>query len=476
MALPDKHQLKFNIHKDAKSLMDAIEKRPTTQNIAFVSSQNTDSTNDSVSAVTSVSTASTKVPFSALRNVDNLSDDVIYSFYASQSNSPQLDNDDLKQIDAGDLEEMDLKWHMAMLTMRARRRNVPVETSSSNALVSQCDGVGSYDWSFQAVEEPTNYALMAFTSSSSSSSDNENKHVFEEDIKLLKLDVMLRDNALVDLRKKFKKVEQERDELKLKLGNFQTSSKHLSKLLASQISDKTGLGYDNQVFNSTVFDSDELISSESNVSMHTSLVHDRYKSGEGYHVVPPPYTGTFMPSKSDLVFHDAPTANEIFPTVLTVKPSTTKPNKDLSFVKPVEHLISVENLRKDIPKSRGHRHSWNRKSVRNHAMRENPQHSARMTHTPPNRHVVPTVLLTSSSLVLLNAARPVTNVIPKINVTHHRPAKRVVNKAHSPIRRPINLRPSPKNSNFHQKVTTIKACQVNDVEGVNGTGYGNYYT
>nr|GEW61137.1 hypothetical protein [Tanacetum cinerariifolium] len=143
-----------------------------------------------------------------------------------QSSSPQLDNDDLKQIDADDLKEMDLKWPMAMLTMRARRflqrtkrnlgatgptsagfdmskvecynchgkghfarecrspkdsrrngaaepqrRNVPVETSTSNALVSQCDGVGSYDWRFQAEEEPVNYALMAF--SSSSSSDNE---------------------------------------------------------------------------------------------------------------------------------------------------------------------------------------------------------------------------------------------------------------------------------------------------------------
>nr|GEZ42863.1 hypothetical protein [Tanacetum cinerariifolium] len=54
-----------------------------------------------------------------------------------------------------------------------QRRNVLVETSTSNALVSQCDGVGSYDWSFQAEKEPTNYALIAFTSSSSSSSDNE---------------------------------------------------------------------------------------------------------------------------------------------------------------------------------------------------------------------------------------------------------------------------------------------------------------
>nr|GEV51112.1 hypothetical protein [Tanacetum cinerariifolium] len=269
MAFPDKHQLKFNIHKDAKSLMEAIEKRfggnketkkvhktllkqqyekfsgsssesmdqihdrlqklisqqeildqslddlfnnlkiyeakvksssftsHTTQNIAFVSSQNTDNTNESVSVVASVSAASTKASASILPNVDNLSDAVIYTFFASQYNSPQLGNDDLKQIDVDDLEEIDLKWQMAMLTMRARkflqrtgrnlgvnrttsigfdmskvecynchrrghfarecrspkdtknkdtqRRNIPVETSTSNALVSQYDGVGSYD-------------------------------------------------------------------------------------------------------------------------------------------------------------------------------------------------------------------------------------------------------------------------------------------------------------------------------------------
>nr|GEV50873.1 hypothetical protein [Tanacetum cinerariifolium] len=67
-----------------------------TQNIAFVSSQNPDCTHDSVSVVTSISTASTKVLAFTLPNVDNLSDAVIYSFFASQSNSPQLDNDDLK--------------------------------------------------------------------------------------------------------------------------------------------------------------------------------------------------------------------------------------------------------------------------------------------------------------------------------------------------------------------------------------------
>ncbi|GKE82778.1 ribonuclease H-like domain-containing protein [Tanacetum coccineum] len=51
------------------------------------------------------------------------------------------------------------------------RRIVPVKETTSNALVSQCDGFG-YDWSDQAEEGPTNFALMAYSSTSSSSSTN----------------------------------------------------------------------------------------------------------------------------------------------------------------------------------------------------------------------------------------------------------------------------------------------------------------
>nr|GEW29387.1 hypothetical protein [Tanacetum cinerariifolium] len=199
MALPNKHQLKFNSHKDAKTLMEAIEKRldqihdrlqklvsqleihgislsqedvnlkflrslpsewkthtliwrnktdledksldelfnslkiyesevkhssslgTESHNLAFVSSTPTDSTNKSVSAAVNVSGVGTKLSASTLPNVDSLSNAAIYSFFASQSSSPRLDNKDLKQIDVDDLEEMDLKLQMAMLTMRARR-------------------------------------------------------------------------------------------------------------------------------------------------------------------------------------------------------------------------------------------------------------------------------------------------------------------------------------------------------------------
>nr|GFA77361.1 ribonuclease H-like domain-containing protein [Tanacetum cinerariifolium] len=264
-----KLQLKFNSHKDAKSLMEAIEKRfgGNTEtkkvqktllkqqfenfsgssfegldqihdrlqklvsqleihgNLAFVSTTPADSTNDSVSAAINVFAVGAKLSASTLPNADSLSNDVIYSFFASQSSSPQLDNEDLKQIDADDLEEMDLKWEYRSPNYSRRtdvvelqRRSVPVETPTSNALVSQCDGAGSYDWSYQAEEEPTNFALMAFSSSSSNSSFvcetglesvearllvyKQNESIFEENIKLLNIEVQLRDTALATLRQK----------------------------------------------------------------------------------------------------------------------------------------------------------------------------------------------------------------------------------------------------------------------------------
>ncbi|GJX73444.1 hypothetical protein Tco_0312039 [Tanacetum coccineum] len=47
--------------------------------------------------------------------------DVMFSFFVNQSNSPQLDKEHLDQIETDDLEEMDLKWQVAMLTIRVKR-------------------------------------------------------------------------------------------------------------------------------------------------------------------------------------------------------------------------------------------------------------------------------------------------------------------------------------------------------------------
>nr|GEV28405.1 putative ribonuclease H-like domain-containing protein [Tanacetum cinerariifolium] len=495
MALLDKHQLKFNIHKDAKSLMEAIEKRfrgnketkkvqktllkqeyenfsgtssesldqiydmlqklisqldilddlfnnlkiyeaevkssstsiQNTLNIAFVSSNNTDSTNESINDVPNVSAASTKAPVSTLPNVDSLSDADIYSFFASQSNSAQTGRNlgangtaaigfDMSKVECYNCHRRgyfssECRSPRDNRNKDTPRRTVPVEVSTSNALVSQCDGVGSYDWSFQTDEDPTNYALMAFTSSGSSNSSGFDNEVAPCSKACSKAYATLQshyDKLIVDLKSQFD---------------------ILSYKTESQTIDKTSLGYDRQVFNRQVFNFDELNSSESDDNVPPSPVHDRYKSGEGYHAVPPLYTGTFMPSKPDLVFNDAPKAIEIVTNVVNVEsnePSfvqTSKPVKTpRASVKTVEHPKQAKNLKTDNQKSRG--------------------------------------------LVSLYTARPVSTVVPHTTMKRPRPVKHVVNKANSPIRIPINHRPAPKNSHFHQKATTFKIKKIQVSHGL----------
>nr|GEY31569.1 hypothetical protein [Tanacetum cinerariifolium] len=327
MDLPDKHQLKFNSHKDAKTLMEAIEK----------------STTEPVSAATSVFVVCAEMP--------------VYSF---------------PSIDADDFEEM-----------------------------------GSYDWSFQAEEEPTNYALMAFSS----------------------------------LR-----------------------------------SDET---------------------------LPPSPIYDRYQSGNGYHAIPPPYTGTFMPPKTDLVFNNAPNDVETGHLDFNVMLSPTKPDQDLShinrpsapiikdwvsdsedesepkapqkvpiFVQSIEQVNSprpsVQHVKTSIPPklaipnptSNGqrrnkkacfvcksldhlikdcdyHEKKMAQPTARNHAYRENHKQYSQMTHSNPQRHVVPATILTQSKLVPINvvpihAVRPVSTDVPKLKVTRPRHDKPNVTKPNSP--------------------------------------------
>nr|GEW39133.1 hypothetical protein [Tanacetum cinerariifolium] len=246
MALPDKQQLKFNSHKDAKSLMEAIEKHfggntetkkvqktllkqqfenfsgsnsesldqihdrlqklvsqleihrvslsqedvnlkflrslpyewkthtliwhnktdledKNSQNLAYVSTTPTDSINDSVSTAVNVFAVGAKLSASSLPNVDSLNGHAdMRARKFLQKTGRNLGVNGLTSM-GFDMEKVEC------YNCHRKRRSVPVETSTSNALVSQCDGTGSYDWSYQAEEEPTNFALMAFSSSLSNS-------------------------------------------------------------------------------------------------------------------------------------------------------------------------------------------------------------------------------------------------------------------------------------------------------------------
>nr|GEU71003.1 hypothetical protein [Tanacetum cinerariifolium] len=269
MALLDKHQLKFNIYKDAKSLMEAIEKNKADleeqslddlfnnlkiyeaevkglstsshniQNIAFVSLNNTDSTNESVTVVPSVFAASPKAKVSTLPNVDSLSDAVIYSFF-TKLHSQEFDN--------------------------------------------------------------------------------------------------------------------------------RVTEKH---------------------------------------------ENDRYKIGEVYHVVPPPYTRNFLLPKPDLVFTDDTNASESIANVINVESHEPKTSKD---------------------KSKTHR---------------------------PDAPIIEDWISDSEDETEIE---PVTTAVTQSTMKCTIPVKNVFHKAHTPVRRPIHQRTATKNSNFNKKVTTVKVNKVNDVQ------------
>ncbi|GKD98928.1 hypothetical protein Tco_1382825, partial [Tanacetum coccineum] len=75
--------------------------------------------------------------------------------------------------------------------------------------------------------------------------------------------------------------------------------------------------------------------------------------------------------------------------------------------------------------------------------------------------MVPKVVLMRSGLVSLTTGRPVNTAQPRTTVSSARPKTNVLNKAHSTVKRPIHKKTTFKNSNFNQRVNTVKDKNVN---------------
>ncbi|GJR88001.1 hypothetical protein Tco_0212012 [Tanacetum coccineum] len=176
---------------------------------------------------------------------------------------------------------------------------------------------------------------------------------------------------------------------------------------------------------------------------------DKSRSDKGYHSVPPPLTGNFIPRKPNLTFMDEIVESENLDVTTVVTPSNEKTvenkgvfntvesntvrrdccapiNEDLvsdgkkktvfptvskiEFVgpkqpeKPVKkpmkyaEMFSFDHLKKDCSKRMV-------KPVWNNARRENHQNSTRMTHPNSKRNMIPQAVLMRSGLKTINTAR-----------------------------------------------------------------------
>ncbi|GJS85023.1 ribonuclease H-like domain-containing protein [Tanacetum coccineum] len=92
------------------------------QNLAFMTAPSTSSTNDANTATPQVSTASPNVNTASPQvSTASFSDNAVYAFMVENPNGSNLLHQDLEQIHEDDLEAMDLKWQLSLLSMRAKR-------------------------------------------------------------------------------------------------------------------------------------------------------------------------------------------------------------------------------------------------------------------------------------------------------------------------------------------------------------------
>ncbi|GJV83359.1 hypothetical protein Tco_1523257 [Tanacetum coccineum] len=268
----------------------SLSSTSNSQNLAFLSSENTSSTNE-------VSPASGNFRVNTAGGTSSSS---------QVSSTPGAD----EVIDQDDLEELDIRWQVAMLTVRERalckecksgrnqrkrsygdngRRNATTNEPPSQVLVAQ-DGLGGYDWS-NDFDKPVNYALMAISSSSSSSSsDNEGYEL-----------------ALESLESRI--IRHEKNELawgeKYEFQNYELNDEEITP------------------------------------------ANDRFSKADGYHAIPPPITGNFLTPRADISFAGL---DEYAIRKKIIESKTTGPKEDTSESKTNETVGKTNEVEKSKPK------------------------------------------------------------------------------------------------------------------------------
>nr|GEX33028.1 hypothetical protein [Tanacetum cinerariifolium] len=449
------------------------------QNMAFVSTPNT-SNNDDVSTVFGVSTASPQV------STANLSDATVYAFLSNQPNGSQLVHKELEKIHEDDLEEMDLKWQLALLSMRAKRF---FQKTGKKITISGSDTTG-YD---KAKVECFNCHKMGhFTRECRVPRNQENKTRNQETTKrtmandeaptnmafmaFLESDVYTDDTCSKTCLKNYKTLKTQYDKLrvefnksKFNLANYKRGLTSVEEQLVYYKKDESLLNENIVVLKRDILIKDSEIvvlksklekisketddieikiekfenASQSLDKLIRSQITDKSKRGLGYvsyNVVLPPHNRRFSPPRIDLSY--------------TGLPKFTEPSVESYGVKPIEVVTQTSSVKISEPvkqkndallikdwESKGDVEVESPPEIERKTVEPNMDKRERMVNGTNHLRVnhsantVPKAVLTRTGLKPVNTIRPVN---PKST------------------RRSFLRRTIYNNRNFSQKVNTAK--------------------
>ncbi|GJS77114.1 hypothetical protein Tco_0726995 [Tanacetum coccineum] len=444
MGNPNEHQLKFNSIKDAKKLLKAVVKRfggnaatrktqrnllkQQYENFTAPSSEMLDQTFDRLQKLWNTYA----VVWRNKADLDTMSMDDLYNnlkVYEPEVKGMSSSSSSIQNIAFVSSSNNNTGMHSSKKSRQQEQGKLKKECTCGNSItLVSSDGLGRYDWSDQAEEEP-NYALMDFSSSSPDSEVSNDSVCSKSCLKTIESLKSQNDQLLKDLKKS-------------KLMVLGITIKELRKKL-------------------------ELVQKE--------------KDGIQLNVVPPPYTRNFMPPTPDLSFIgldefvNKPVVENCKAMSSEEEPKVVRKNddalcieewvsddeeEDVSQPKSEKKIVRPSIVKKEFVDCNYHQKQFQYqrmvKPVWNNAQRVNHQNFAKKTHPCAKKNLVPRVVLMKSSLVSINTARQYISKIALLVNT-----ARQVNAAHSKLT--VNAaRPMGK------KINTARAkAVVNVVKGNN---------
>nr|GEZ28491.1 hypothetical protein [Tanacetum cinerariifolium] len=426
LSLLDEHQLRFSKHKTAKELWAVILKifggneatkktkknllkqsdldtmslddlynhlkvyqaevqkksEPNTQNMAFISLTKHNRGNNEVNTA-SVYTASSNVPTaSANVAIVSISQETACAYIASQSGGSQTKFEDINQINKDDIEEIDIKWNMALLSMRADKfwkktgKKISIQGSDvagfdkSKVECFNCYIMGHFDWSYMANDEkdhaliaeaPTEFALMANTSTENKVFDNS---LCSKDCKKnndsLKSKITYLTDKLFDAKNMIYHYKLALAQVDSRLVKYKEREvKYIEKIRTLEFYDKGKVEYietfkkelktlkqEKEVVDGTL--AGLLSASKDLDNLIESQRSDKSKEGLGYTAVPPPVAQPYLSLKKDLSWTGLPecaddTVTDYSSPSPTVESSSKKIKTEISLLLRMLHHPSHPN-------------------------------------------------------------------------------------------------------------------------------------